>query len=721
MTKIKILLRIVFRLIFSLCFRVEVSGMRHYQAASHHRLLVVANHVSLLDGALLAVYLPQVPVFVVNTQIAHLWWVKPFLAMVKHVKIDPSNAFYIKSLVKIMEKENAIVIFPEGRISVTGTLMKIYPGPGFIAAKTKVQVLPIYLDGPVYSKFSYLKGVIRQSWFPKIYIKILPAFMIDTDQNITNRQKRHQAGQVLEKAMQAMVFCAGRYRKTVWEAFLEAHTCYGANLKIIQDRDTRPFNYRQLARIAFALAEGLSTTNHHRHTGILLPNAVATVATFFGVHLLGSVPVMLNYTAGVAGIGSALKTADIKVVISSKKFIQAGNLQLLVEVINQHAKLIYLEDIRDQITILGKLKAWLSSWFPQTAFKLSAATHDPYDAAVVLFTSGSEGEPKGVVLSHVNLLANRQQVSAVISFNPRDIMLNAMPLFHSFGLMAGMILPILSGVRVFLYPSPLHYSVIPDLAYNIRATIIFGTNTFLAGYANKADSYDFHEIRLVLAGAERLQDDTRQQWVEKFGLRILEGYGATEASPVLAINTPMHCRAGTVGRFLPGIDYRLVPVPGIAAGGRLHVSGDNIMRGYLISDRPGILQPLKTEQGAGWYDTGDIVTLDQQGYITIEGRAKRFAKIAGEMISLMAAEQIAKNCWPNDQHAVIALPDPKKGERLVLYTTVADPERHLLAKQAAREGRSELLVAKVIHPLENIPLTGTGKVDYMALLNRRDV
>jgi acyl-[acyl-carrier-protein]-phospholipid O-acyltransferase/long-chain-fatty-acid--[acyl-carrier-protein] ligase len=329
---------------------------------------------------------------------------------------------------------------------------------------------------------------------------------------------------------------------------------------------------------------------------------------------------------------------------------------------------------------------------------------------VILFTSGSEGTPKGVVLSHSNLLSNRAQLAARVDFSSRDVILNALPLFHSFGLTAGTLLPLLSGMRSFLYPSPLHYRIIPEVSYEINATILFGTDTFLSGYAKHAHPYDFYSVRYVFAGAEKLKEETRRSWSTNFGIRIFEGYGVTETSPVLAVNTPMDYRNGTVGRFLPGIDHRLSRVPGINNGKRLHVSGPNIMLGYLLSDQPGLIVPPASIFGPGWFDTGDIVDIEGDGFVKICGRARRFAKIGGEMVSLAVTEDLVATIWPSGQHAVVALPDSKKGEQLVLVTDVAEANRQAIVAQAT--GIAELSVPKKIIPVPSIPLLGSGKIDY---------
>src|SRR6185503_16994841 len=255
--------------------------------------------------------------------------------------------------------------------------------------------------------------------------------------------------------------------------------------------------------------------------------------------------------------------------------------------------------IRPTITLGDKLRGFWNRKKPLVVRK-------PGDWAAVLFTSGSEGTPKGVVLSHRNMLANAAQAAARIDFGRQDKVFNVLPVFHSFGLTVGLVLPLVSGVRIYLYPSPLHYRIVPELVYGTNATILFGTDTFLNGYARTAHPYDFNRVRLIMAGAEAVKDRTRQIYSEKFGVRILEGYGVTETAPVLAINTPHANRVGTVGRLSPLMDARLEPVPGIDEGGRLLVRGPNVMLGYYRAEAPGVLEAPPD----GWHDTGDIVTID---------------------------------------------------------------------------------------------------------------
>ena len=412
---------------------------------------------------------------------------------------------------------------------------------------------------------------------------------------------------------------------------------------------------------------------------------------------------------------SACETAQIDTVVTAKAFVQKAKLQVEVAELSQRVKVLYLEDIAKNISPYIKIRSFLISRFDKGLKRRHRVRGvSPDSPAVILFTSGSEGAPKGVVLSHQNLLANMNQMASRIDFNAQDIALNALPLFHSFGLTAGTLLTMLSGMKTFLYPSPLHFRVIPEVAYDIGATIMFGTNTFLAGYAKHAHPYDFYSVRYVFAGAEKLKDEVRRTWEDKFGVRIFEGYGATETSPVLAVNTAMDNQPGSVGRLLPGIEHQLQPVPGMEKGARLFVSGPNVMLGYMLHDNPGQLVPPQSHLGKSWYDTGDIVEINDEGFITISGRAKRFAKVAGEMVSLTAVEALASKVWPDAQHAAVAVPDAKKGEQVVLMTTQKDADRAALVEQAHKDSVGEIYVPRKVMVVIAIPVLGTGKTDYVS-------
>lgn len=579
-----------------------------------------------------------------------------------------------------------------------------------IADKADADLVPVRIDGAQYTPFSRLRGVLPLRWFPTIRITILPPRKFEIPEGAVGRAKREATGLRLYDVMASLIFETSFYRQTLFDSVLEARGIHGGSAQVAEDIERSPLTYDRLVLGSIVMGRKFAAIAAPReHVGVLLPNSVGAAVAFFALQAVGRVPAMLNFSTGLRNMQAACEAAVIRTIVTSRRFVEMAKLGEVVDTLGKRAAIVYLEDVRKSVGPVDRLIGAVLGRFPR-AFPWTRLV-DPDEAAVILFTSGSEGTPKGVVLSHANLNANRRQLAAHIDFNPSDKVFNALPIFHSFGLTGGMLLPMLSGIRTFLYPSPLHFRIIPALVYDTNATILFGTDTFLSGYARVAHAYDFYSVRYVFAGAERVRDETRRVWSEKFGLRILEGYGATETAPVLATNSPMHYRAGTVGRFLPGIDYTLEPVPGIDDGGRLIVSGPNIMKGYLRAENPGVLEP----PADGRYDTGDIVDVDGRGFVTIKGRARRFAKIAGEMVSLGAVESHAAAVWPDHAHAVVALPDARKGEQVVLLTDNPSPDRAELLRHAQRNGIAELMVPREIHAVDAIPVLGTGKVDYEAV------
>jgi acyl-[acyl-carrier-protein]-phospholipid O-acyltransferase/long-chain-fatty-acid--[acyl-carrier-protein] ligase len=708
------LFKSVMGVLLRLLYRVEVEGLEHARAAMPHAV-IAANHTSFLDGLLLGAFLPGDPIFAVDTFIAKKWWAKPFLAVVNAFPVDPTNPLSIRAMIRAVEAGSACIIFPEGRITTTGGLMKVYEGPAVIAERTKAALVMVRIEGAEFTPFSRLAGKVRQRWFPHLRIRILPPRRLTCPEGVTGRARRAALRRALRDEMVQSLFGTAPIETTLFDALLEARQQHGGSHPIVDDIQFTPLSYRGLIAASFALGRVLAArTRLGERVGVLLPTSRAAVVTFFGLQAEGRVPAMLNFSTGPAAAQSACTGAEITLVVTSRQFVEKGKLEAMVNALASQATVLYLEDVRREIGMFARLGALMRSIAARPHHHRERAPRQGSgradDPAVVLFTSGSEGTPKGVVLSHRNLLANRHQLGAVVDFNPSDIVFNALPVFHSFGLTGGLLLPLLAGVRVFLYPSPLHYRTVPELAYGVNATILFGTDTFLAGYARVADNYDFYSVRYVFAGAERVKPETRRVWSEKFGIRLLEGYGATETAPALAVNTPMHFKAGTVGRLLPGIEHRVETVEGINDGGRLFVRGPNVMLGYLRAENPGVLDPPKD----GWYDTGDIVQIDAEGFVTIKGRAKRFAKVAGEMVPLGAVEELVARVWPSAMHAVVAVPDAKRGEQLVLITDQADATRAPLAAAAREAGLPEIFVPRAIAPVAKVPILGTGKIDYVS-------
>ena len=699
------------RFLFRLFYRVEVKGLEHLNAAGR-KALIVANHTSLLDGPILSAFLPEKASFAINTQMAKAWWVKPAFALFELCPMDPGNPMSLRTLVDRLKHGKRVVIFPEGRITVTGSLMKIYEGPGAVAAMAKAKILPVRIDGAQFTPFTRLKGVYPRRWFPKITVTFLPPVSAASPENLRGSALREYQAEKLYTVMTDMVFRSSNIDQTIWQNLLDAKKAFGGDRIILEDIQRKPMSINRLITGSFVLGRKLAAlTPGQKYVGILMPNANATVAAVFGLYAYGRVPAMLNFSTGAMNMAAACTGTEIRSIITSRKFIEAGEMQDDVKFLEKNCKFIYLEDLRETVNAIDKLRGVTQRFFTPASLKACGAATDPNTPAVVLFTSGSEGVPKGVVLSHRNVIANKHQILARIALMPSDTFFCALPIFHAFGFLGGIMLPATTGMKAFLYPSPLHYKIVPELVYDTNATILFSTDTFLNGYARNAHPYDFYNVRLLVGGAERVKPETRQIYMEKFGMRIMEGYGATECSPTIAANTFMHSKPGTVGRIFDGMEHRLEPVEGITEGGRLWIKGPNVMLGYLRADNPGVLEPPPD----GWYDTGDIVTIDDHGYITIQGRAKRFCKIAGEMVSLTALESKLQELYKDFNHAIVAAPDPKKGEQLVMFTTLEKPDRKEISTGLKRLGCSDLMIPKNIFHLAAFPVLGSGKIDYVTL------
>lgn len=693
------------QLICRVIFRVDVTGIANLPKQG--KLLIIANHESFLDGLLLGLFLPIRATFVVHTTVLNHWFFRQVLRLTPYLAVDPTSPLAMKKVIKLLEAGKPVVIFPEGRITLTGSLMKVYDGPGFVAAKTDAMILPVRIDGAARSYFSRLRGSHPRRLFPKVTISILPIRHIGMPQAPTAKARRRLAGDAMRREMQNMLFSSAPI-STLFSALLDAVATHGRGTMLVEDMRQVEESYGDLLKKSLALGRLASkVSSKHENIGVLMPNVTNTICLIFGLSAFTRVPAMLNYTAGSAGIQNACTAAAVKTIISSREFIKTAKLEEVIAGL-KNIKIIYLEDLSKQFNWLDKL--WLMGfalWLPKLAVDKSKSN----DPAVVLFTSGSEGKPKGVVHTHTSILANIAQIKSVIDFTMQDKFMMVLPLFHAFGFTCGAIMPLVAGSKLFVYPSPLHYRVIPEVIYDRGCTVLFGTSTFLANYAKFANPYDFYKLRYVVAGAEKLNEEVRKTWVDKFGIRILEGYGATECAPVLAVNTPMANKLGSVGALMPSLESKLESVPGIEQGGLLSVRGPNVMRGYYLFDNPGVIQAPQDQ----WYNTGDIVEIDEDGFVFIKGRVKRFAKVAGEMVSLETVESIANNASPQHQHAATTSPDAQRGENTILYTTDSTLNREQLSTSAKTLGSPELAIARKIICVDALPLLGTGKTDYVTL------
>ncbi|UTC24258.1 MFS transporter [Candidatus Comchoanobacter bicostacola] len=697
-------------------FSVQVSGLEHFQA-SGKRVVVICNHITFIDTIFLTLFLPGQYIFAVNTDIAKLWIVRFIRNFVECHEIDPTNPIRTKTIAKRIEKGQPCIIFPEGRLTNTGNIMKVYSGPVAIAEWADANIIPVNLGGDLkFNIFSRLKGIFKLRLFTPVTITVLPVFKLQPGaDNISSKERRElHVQQIYEKMVQSSYI--GHDRRDLYSELRHATVNHGGSHVILEDFTRKQLTYRSLLLKTQILGKALlQDTQDESYIGVLLPNTSTCAVTVLALHAYRKVPAMINYTAGASAMAASCVTSNIKILITSRQFIAKAELTDELKAMRKHLKqVIFLEDIAKQISTLDKISGALR-YLTLDRFYRNNPQYVPHiDApAVVLFTSGSEGTPKGVVLSHRNITANKIQSLALMDLNPLDSMFNALPMFHAFGFTLGTLTPIMCGIKTFLYPNPKQFSTVVDFVYDTRSTILIGTNTFLNAYLKVSTPYDFAKLRIVFAGGEKLQTDTYDSWLTQRGILILEGYGATEGAPVFSVNTTMHFKPGTVGRLLPGIEYRFNPFPGVTNGGELCVRGENIMLGYLYHDTPGKITPLPN----GWYDTGDVVKVDEQGYLTIVDRVKRFAKVSGEMISLSAIENEVAICWPDQRHGVISIQDTRRGEKLVLVTEKQDANRSELAKKLKENGVSPLAVPSQIETIKQIPLLGTGKIDYPKVMN----
>jgi len=691
-----------------LIYRIDTRGARHMNDAAGPVIYVISEQ-SKLDPVICQALLPEATLHVLDPASADNWLVQTFRTLAKSVVFDKEHMVANRRLLRHLKGKGRLAVYLPAAVEPDVAGMRLYRAITLLARKSNAKVVPVFIGNSRFlpSSFTPPSKAPRKRFAP-LSVHALPAERIDTLVEKAGKGFVTPSNALFDRMALAR-YSAADLTLGLFRAFVEAAKTYGPSRVVIEDTVTGSLTYKRMLIGARVLAKRFAAMSKPGEAmGVLLPNANGVVVTFLALQSAGRVAAMLNYSSGSANIVSAIKTARINTVLSSRTFIEKAELQSLAEAIEANGtKIVWLEDLRETVTTAEKLSAALQWKRPVLPVKAE-------DPALILFTSGSEGTPKGVVLSHRNVHANAAQAEARFSISVEDTLFNVLPVFHSFGMTGGTVLPLLYGVRLFLYPSPLHYKLIPAAASKVRPTIMFGTDTFLMGYARTAKDTDFESLRFVVAGAEAVKPHTRELYAERFQCKVLEGYGMTEAAPVVAANTCSQERYDTVGRLFPGISVRLEPVEGIEDGGRLWVKGSNVMLGYLKAERPGELQPLSD----GWHDSGDIVAIDREGYVSVCGRAKRFAKIAGEMVSLGAVEMLVQALWPENQHAAVSVPDRRKGERIVLATTKPDPDKKEIVDYGKRAGVTELMVPSEILPFRDIPVLGSGKIDYAATLER---
>ncbi len=674
-------------------------------------VLLLPNHASWVDWLFLLVCTDEDWKCVVSQKTAQTSWLhRKIMINRRTFPIDTDSPYAVKHMAEFLIKGGRLALFPEGRLSRTGTLMKLFDGTGFLLHKTGAKVITCYLRGA--HRLPLSPNPNDKKWFPTITAhfsevltppKIGPMSTAQARALFTNWVRDKMVLQQFDTEMQFGP-------QTIIEAVSETAARFPQ--RVAMEDVSAEVNYRRLLTGADLMAQQLDGLLHAEQTrvGVLLPNVNATPVVLMSLWALGKEPAIFNFSTGPVIMLACAQLAEVKQIITSRAFLTRAKLDIST-LTTAGLQFIYLEDVRAKISGAAKFKALLKQTFTPGLLPGRIGSNS---TAAILFTSGSEGVPKGVELTHRNILANIRQMLAVTDLTDRDKIFNAMPLFHSFGLTVGTLLPLVRGMSVFIYPSPLHYRIVPTIFYDRDCTIMLGTNTFLNGYARKAHTYDFRSLRYMFAAAEKLQEATSSAWAQRFGVRALEGYGATECAPCVSVCTPLQPKHGSAGRLMPGMEYKLETVEGVTTGGRLFVRGPNVMKGYLNADANEKFLAL-----GGWYDTGDIVRVDEEGYVFIQGRLKRFAKISGEMVSLTAVEDALAGAFPHYglrcQIAVIARPCDDKGEKLIAVSN--EPKLTLEEIRAAikAKGLPNLATPREVKFIHEIPKLGTGKTNHREL------
>ncbi len=715
----------LFRWLVRLCFRFRAYNVEVLNTRGP--VLLIPNHVSWLDWLFLYVVLDDDWKFVAASGAAKLSWIhRKIIFGDRTFPIDPSSPYAVRTMAEFLERGGRLVLFAEGRISMTGALMKLFDGTGFLIRRTHPAVITCYLRGA--NRVWWVRHQGWRKWFPRVSAHFSSVLQPPSCDALSSNDARQTLTRWLRDQMVQQQFETEQTfgARNVLAAVAETAGHIPSRIAI-EDATSTALSYRRLMIATDVLAHRWPRALHSgegERVGVVLPNVNAMPLTLLSLWAARRVPTILNFSSGAATMLACAQLAGLKEVITSRAFLERARINLTPFSV-AGVRLVYLEDVRQGISRWARISAgWRNALRPGRRFRRIDIASGETDrglkhcatdnTAVVLFTSGSEGAPKGVELTHGNLLANIRQALAVMDLTDEDRFFNALPLFHSFGLTAGTLLPLVRGCYTMLYPSPLHYRAVPAVVYDRNCTVMLATNTFLHGYARRAHPYDFRSLRYLMAGAEKVQASTLATWANKFGVRVLEGYGATECSPVISVNTWLEPEVGSAGRLLPGIEYKLEPVEGVACGGRLFVRGPNVMKGYLNTEANAQFQSL-----GGWYDTGDIAEIDAAGYLHLLGRMKRFAKVSGEMISLGAVEEALAGSFPEFgprcEVAVMTRPDEGKGELLMAITN--EPRLQIAKVRAALrdKGLPNLAAPRELHVVKTIPKLGTGKVDYRGL------
>ena len=660
--------------------RLECRGLENLPI----NCVVALDRASPLAAAVAFAILPGSPIFVVD----EAWGsgARRLLADLPVVTLRPGKALAIRKLIKAVRDGATPVFFlPPG--SGATRAMKAFEAASVVARKSGGRILRLRVEGG--SASAQENRETRRAFFPKLAATLLPS-----SAEVAGCSRR-KAAEALWRSMADLVFETARLDRTLYEAVAAAAREHGEDRPALEDGSGGPLSYREALTRARAIAARLRPhASNGEAIGLLDDGGLG----FLAVQALGRACVIIDYDAGIPDILAGLKAAGARTVVVSRALAGTRRLWPLLEALEAETRVIFLEDLYAGLGRPDLLRARLLRSKPLAPASAS-------DVAAVLFTGGAEGPPKYVALSHSNLVANAAQVAAALVIDRDDRVFCAAPLHRGFSLVLGLLTPLLSGVPTRLNAG----GTAPDLVESFKATVLMATDGQLADYGRAARTGDFRRLRYAIAAWDPIQPPTRSLWNEKFGLRILESYGATEAGGALALNAPGPTRVSNVGRLLPGVEARLEPVSG--GGKRLFVRGVNVMLGYLGPHAPGV---ARAPEG-GWFDTGDIVKQDDEGGLIVQGRVARLARIGPRAVSLEAVEAIARLLWPKALSVAAIVADTRKGERVLLLTTEHAASRVEFASHVKAHGADDLLIPADVIFVETLPLSGCRRPDYVAV------
>jgi len=719
-------IRFVMVLLTHTLYRLTITG-RDY-IPDQGGALLVPNHVSFIDGLLLLATTDRRIRFLVDQVYYDHPLLNPFAKVMGAIPISSSGSprsilHALRNAGRALDQGELVCIFPEGQITRTGGLLPFRSGFTRIVKGRDVPVIPIYLDRVWGSIFSYIGGRFIAKWPSRIPYPITISIGSPVPSTTTAEELRLAVQDLGEQAWQLRKAT----RRPLHHSFVWAVRTHP--FRFAFGDWTRPrVSCWQALTGAIALARALRTHWHAQHSiGILLPPSVGGALTNIASTLSGRTTVNLNYTVGAKGMESVAKQAGLVTVVTSRIFLEKAKLDL-----PQNLSPIYLEDIRKTIGPGAKITSMLLALFAPLRMveRCCGAITSPslQDLATIIFSSGSTGEPKGVMLSHFSLDSNVEAVAQVLHIDKHDKILGILPFFHSFGYLAALWFPAIHGAGVVYHPSPLDAGPIGELVHRYKITVLLTTPTFLQLYVRRCTPEQFGSLRIALTGAEKLPDRLAQAFEQQFGLRPIEGYGVTECAPVVAVNCPDFraagffqpaSRRGTVGQPLPGVSIRIVDPDtfeplSIGEAGMLLVKGPNVMDGYL-----GREDLTAKAMYQGWYITGDIARLDEDGFLSITDRLSRFSKIGGEMIPHGRVEEALHQAAGADTMvmAVTGIPDERKGEQLVVLHTLEQSRIPDILEKLSQSGLPNLFIPKQDNFLKvgQLPILGTGKLDLRTL------